>query len=759
MNTNLILNVDDNEAIRYARSRLLNQAGFATREASTGQQALDLIAAEHPALVLLDVNLPDMTGFEVCRRIKADPQTAHIPVLHISAHYRDDEAKVAGLDSGAQAYLTDPVDPAVLIAVAKSLLHARLQFQHLEVEVERRRHSEAALRESETKYRRIVENATDGLWIFNSEGITTFVNRRMSAMLGYRDDEMQDRSILDFVFEEDRPATLDLLERRRRGIGELSEARLRHRDGSIVWTRIAASPLQEDGQYLGVLCLVTDITERKRADEALLANEQLLRRLVDSNIIGVVTADAERILDANGIFLDMLGFSRQELRDGLLGWSAITPLEHGELDFLSRGAAEPVETEFLRKDGSRVPVLLGATPLDSQSRWLCFVLDLTVRHKAEAALRAAQKFESLGFLAGGVAHNLNNLLVGILGNVSLALESPDLPADLAALLDDAVAASERAAALTAQLLAYAGKGIGMPHAVNLSALVEDMGAILRSMLPANIVLRCDLAPDLPPAVLDQDQIRQIVSALVINAAEAIGDARGRIHVATRSVDFEHDPLPAGCAVGEPLPARYVALRVSDTGCGIPDAIRSRIFDPFFTTKFTGRGLGLAALAGIVRRYSGVIALETSPGRGSTFEVYFPVEAPTPAPPPVERPAPAQHVILVVDDDPLVRGVARTALERVGLTVLTAENGRVGIDLFRAAHDKIALVLLGLDEYEALHPDAPTLISSGYGEAEILRRLGNRRVAGILPKPYTAAALIAAVRNILDPPPSQPDGPA
>jgi CheY-like chemotaxis protein len=222
------------------------------------------------------------------------------------------------------------------------------------------------------------------------------------------------------------------------------------------------------------------------------------------------------------------------------------------------------------------------------------------------------------------------------------------------------------------------------------------------------------------------------------------------------VDFEHAPLPAGCVVGEPLPSRYVALRVSDNGSGIPEGIRSRIFDPFFTTKFTGRGLGLAALAGIVRRYAGLITLDSAPGRGSTFEVFLPVEMPAPASPPVERPTSAQRVILVVDDDPLVRSVARTALERAGFTVLTAENGRVGVDLFRAARDKIALVLLGLDEYETLQPDAPTLISSGYGEAEILRRLGNRRVAGILPKPYTAAALLAAVRDILDAPLPHPE---
>lgn len=620
MSTNVILNVDDNEVVRYARSRILNAAGFATREASTGRQALELVNAERPALVLLDVNLPDMTGFEVCRLIKANPETAHIPVLHISAYYQDDRFKIAGLDAGAQAYLTDPVDPAVLIAVAKSVLRER-------------RHFDQTLNRTEEKFRSVVEAATDGLWIFDAGGRTTFVNRRMAAILGYDPAEMFDRSILDFVFDEDRLATLDLLERRRRGIGEQFETRLRHKDGSTVWTRIAASPLQEDnGKHLGVLRMVTDITERKRAEEALLANEQLLRRFVDSNIIGVITADAERVIDANTIFLDMLGYTLEELRDGHLRWPEMTPPEYAALDrrciddLLSRGTCKPYEKEFFRKDGTRIPVLVGAAPIDDQPRWLCFVLDLTERHKAEAALRAAQKFEGLGFLAGGVAHNLNNLLVGVLINVSLALDSPELPSDLTGMLQDALVSGERAAALTAQLLAYAGKGSVMPLAVDLSKLIGSMGDILRSGLTSRIEFRYDLASDLPPTVADEEQMRQIISALVVNAAEAIGDAEGRIEIRTRTVDFTGRPLPAGCAVGDPAPARYVAVSVSDTGCGIPDHIRSRIFDPFFTTKFTGRGLGLAALAGIVRRHCGIVTLKSSAGRGSTFEVFLPIAA-------------------------------------------------------------------------------------------------------------------------------------
>jgi signal transduction histidine kinase len=253
-------------------------------------------------------------------------------------------------------------------------------------------------------------------------------------------------------------------------------------------------------------------------------------------------------------------------------------------------------------------------------------VDLTERKKAEQALRSVQRFESLGFLAGGVAHNLNNLLVSVLGNVSLVLDDADLTGGDRALLENAMASSERAAELTSQLLAYAGKGTFVLQPVDVSALAAGAGRLLRTSIPLDVSLRFDLAPGLPPIEADERQMRQVITSLVINAAEAVGDAPGMIEISTRREDFDPGRDAAWFAVGALMSGPHVVLEVSDTGCGMDETTRSRIFEPFFSTKFTGRGLGLAAVAGIVRTLGGAVEVSTAPDRGSTFRVYLPVTA-------------------------------------------------------------------------------------------------------------------------------------
>jgi signal transduction histidine kinase len=374
------------------------------------------------------------------------------------------------------------------------------------------------------------------------------------------------------------------------------------------------------------------------------------------------------------------------------------------------------------------------------------------RRQLEEQLRQAQKLESLGLLAGGVAHDFNNLLTGILGNASLVLEMLSPPEPERSMLEDVVKASERAAELTRQLLAYAGKGKFVIHPVHMSEVVREISQLVRSSIPRQVELKMDLPADLPLVEADPSQMQQLVMNLVINAAEAIGDCTGLVEVST-SVRRHSERV-------------FVCLRVRDTGCGMDEATRTQIFDPFFTTKFTGRGLGLAAVQGIVRSHLGDIKVRSRPGHGSVFDVELPAmeryAGLWQAPVPVKAPSALAGggIVLVVDDEEIVRRTATATLERYGYTVVEAENGREAVELFRKMKDSVALVLLDLTmpvmsgeeahrEIKAINPSVPVIVSSGYDEVEAARRFGESGLREFIRKPYVAQRLADKVKSTLE----------
>ncbi len=391
------------------------------------------------------------------------------------------------------------------------------------------------------------------------------------------------------------------------------------------------------------------------------------------------------------------------------------------------------------------------------------------RRKLEEQLRHAQKLESLGLLAGGVAHDFNNLLTGILGNASLVLDILEPDTEVKGMLLDIIRASERAADLTRQLLAYAGKGKFVIEPVDPSALVRDISELLRSSVPRSVELSLQLHPNLPTIEGDASQIQQLVMNLILNAVEATGERPGTVRVATglrqigdsdRVGHFRPDPPPPGA---------YVSIEVMDDGCGMTDLVRAQIFDPFFTTKFTGRGLGLAAALGIVRGHGGAIGVESAEGYGSTFTVLLPAQSAAVPGRAQEQPYTVQPLseisagsVLIIDDEDVVRRAARAALEHFGFTVFEASDGRDGADLFTRLHDRISVVLLDLtmprmDGQETwryirrVRPDMKIVVSSGFDEAEAMRQFSQSSGLEFIQKPYTASALVRKIRGVLDPP--------
>jgi signal transduction histidine kinase len=384
------------------------------------------------------------------------------------------------------------------------------------------------------------------------------------------------------------------------------------------------------------------------------------------------------------------------------------------------------------------------------------------REQMERKLLETQKLESLGLLAGGVAHDFNNLLSGILGNAGLI--RMDLPAGspLLELLGDIENAGRRAAELCQQMLAYAGKGRFVIRRLDLSALVEESRRLLQLSISKNAVLTCHLPSDLPPIEADATQVRQILMNLVINASEAIGERSGHIIITAGVMPADRAYLTETWLSPDLPEGDYVFLEVRDNGIGMTAETRSRIFDPFFTTKFTGRGLGLAAVLGIVRGHRGALKVESEHGFGSAFRLLLPAftgAAESPAHIVTSTSWKGHGTVLVVDDERAVRTVTSRILAACGFEIVLARDGREAIDLFSRRPGDFRLVLLDLTmphlsgedtfrQLRLLQPDSRILLMSGYNEQDAVHRFTGQGLAGFIQKPFTPEELHAKLQRIL-----------
>ncbi len=367
-------------------------------------------------------------------------------------------------------------------------------------------------------------------------------------------------------------------------------------------------------------------------------------------------------------------------------------------------------------------------------------------------------------LAGGIAHDFNNLLMAILGNTDLAIADLPTGSPLKPNLFQIKQISLQAAELCKQMLAYSGKGKFVVEAVFISRLISDISKLIEVSVSKKVALHYQLSEKLPAIEADATQIRQVIMNLVINASEAIGDMSGSISLSTGVMYCDENFLQGAYHSEACSPGQYVYLEVSDSGCGMDNETQSRIFDPFYTTKFTGRGLGLAAVMGIVRGHKGMIKIISEPWKGSTFTVLFPASGAIVA---VEMRGPAAPVwqgsgtILLADDEESVRSVTRRMLERMGFSVLTATNGKEAVQVFEESSDKLVCVLMdltmpymdgdvALSEMLRIRAEVPIILSSGYNPQEIEARALGKGMAGFLQKPYQLTTLSETIRAVITP---------
>jgi PAS domain S-box-containing protein len=655
----------------------------------------------------------------------------------------------------------------------------------------RQKEIEEALRRSEERYRNLVEGQGEGIGIVDESERFIFANVAAERIFGVPHGTMIGRSLQDFLEPEEYEKILEQTSRRREGSLDSYEMSFtRHSDGKRRVLLVTATPRSDaKGDYLGAFGVFRDITERKEAEEALRESEERYRQLIESLPYGVGIVQHFKVVFVNRAALKILGFEDSVAVENLDPLTFITEAERqsvqGKVMALLEGELDgPLhyEAKLSRADGSFVSAEVYITAITYRGERAIQVVFMDIsgrlkadedRHRLEAQLLEARKLESIGRLAGGIAHEFNNLLTPVIINTHMALGDLGPTDPQRQDFEDILEAATRAKELTRQLLAFGRRQLLQTKVLNLNVLVEQWNETLRRLIREDVEIRLQLTRPLEPVRADPAQLQQVLVNLVLNARDSIA-AGGSIHIATstQTIEAGADPdLEAGL---------YVVLEVRDTGKGMDAETVRRIFDPFYSTKGPGHGtgLGLATVHGIVKQHGGHISVESELGKGSVFRIHLPAER-------VERPTPPrdydrvaegerfEHTVLVVEDESLLRRQVCRILARHGMTVLSASDGKQALELAGEHEGVIDLlvtdvVMPRLDGKELerrlreQRPELRVIFMSGYSD-EVVGDHGlwdeEEGDVVFLAKPFTLQTLMAKVRTALaDPAQPTPDSP-
>lgn len=651
----------------------------------------------------------------------------------------------------------------------------------LEVIAERERHgaAAAALRASEQRYRLVAENSQDVIWILSLDWKPQYISPSVQRLLGYTPAEMMRLDFAQFFTAASHRRVLDELTQmtaarreKRRMPSRLLELEQLRVDGTTVWTEIHTTEFHdEQGHTIGILGVTRDITERRAAAQALANEIARCRALLDVSVDAIHVMDPiGRLIDANDIFLRERGFTREMVPSlQIANWDiefSQAEIEHR----LSTITAEPTmfETMHRRANGGTFAVEVWAKRVQIAGREViyCTARDITDRKSLEQRLLRAQRLESVGLIASGIAHDLNNVLTPILLSTEL-LRMRYKETDDCILLEPIESAARRGSNIVQQILTFARGAEGQRMAIEPKILLKELSSLVRETFPRNISHRLNIAPDAHAVTGDPTQLHQVFLNLAVNARDAMPEG------GTLTIDVRNRTVAAEELRAQPSakPGDYVCFSIVDTGTGMTADVLDHIFEPFYTTKPRGRGtgLGLSTVHGLVRGHGGFVEVYSTLGRGSEFRVFLPM-APTATPAATtviattsQRKGRGEH-ILVADDEPAILTVAESVLRRHGFTALTAADGNEAMVLLEQHGDRIAVVVTdvmmpNLDgvrlaaEVRRRYPTLPIIAMSGLiapapgdHSRQQLKSLG---VTSVIDKPYGEAELLGAIEHALD----------
>ena len=647
-------------------------------------------------------------------------------------------------------------------------------------DISERRRTEKGLRDREALFRAIISQAAVGITQCSVTGEWLLLNDRFCEIVGYTRAELRGKTIFDITHPDDRETCIAAVKRLQAGeiLSYSAEKRYIRKDGAVIWVRLFVTPgTDADKRLQYFIGVVEDITEQKRAETALRDSEERFRRVFEEGPLGLALVRRDyHFVKVNSALCQMVGYSEAELLQK--SFVDITHPDDVQADVelaqqLLRGEKPffKLQKRYVKKNGEIIWINLTACLIrDKEGKpihALAMVEDITEVKRAQEEALARQKLESVGVLAGGIAHDFNNLLGGILASTELALTECTEGSAVEEELQRIKTTSIRGSEIVRELMIYGGEESPTLELVDISALVNEMMQLLRVSISKHVILKIELGQDLPPIQGNPAQIRQVVMNLVTNASEAIGERSGEIRVTSGKVKVSPEsPASGGIDLAE---GDYLRLEVFDTGRGMTPEVRARIFDPFFSTKRAGRGLGLAAVQGIIRSHGGTINVKSAPGQGSRFEILLPcfdqamqetrdITATSSA----KEPGTVAGTVLVVEDEEILRLAVSKMLRKAGFSVIEAGDGTTAANLFRANERKIDVVLLDmtlpgmsgrevLEELRRIQPGVKVILATAFSQASALSSIAEQHLWGYVRKPYQFSELTSLLRKALDKP--------
>src|ERR1041385_67937 len=638
-------------------------------------------------------------------------------------------------------------------------------------DITQQKKAEDELRASEAKFRALFEHSSDAVLLFDKDWKIMFCSASIQRILGVRPEQMLGSHAIEWVHPDERMQT----QRNYQYVldhpgGTLAgRVRLRAQNGSWKVIERNLTNLLDDPNIGAIVSNIRDITEKVRTDEALRGSEERFAKAFKSSPLPVMitTWDEARFVDVNDAALQLSGYSREEVIgrtvDELNLWGNTEDRDAFYRMLKDSGHVKALQSTFRTRKGEvrHVELFSDTIELDRISCLLTIARDTTESLKLEAQFRQAQKMDAIGRLAGGVAHDFNNMLSVIVGYVQLLQDRVGPDDSGQKHIEQIRRACERAAGLTRQLLAFSRKQVVQPRILNLNVVVSNLSKMLLRMIGEDITL--SMIPGIPLGSIKADlgQIEQVLMNLAINARDAMPNG-GRIVIETRNAELKEDQAQYRPVV---VSGSYVMLSISDTGTGMDEPTMARIFEPFFTTKSAGKGtgLGLSMVYGIVKQSSGYIWVTSEPGKGATFKMYFPRvnEEPDPMIAPMSDPpiVGGSETILVVEDDPSLRELIVALLEESGYKVIEALDPKEAIEIARKKK-RIHLLLTDVimpdmgggelaQQISQLRPDVKVLFMSGYSGDLIASHGILEAATNLVEKPFTKHTLLSKLRSVLD----------
>jgi len=805
-----ILIVDDQKENRYLLETLLKGNGHDVQSAANGAEALEKISTGGIELIISDILMPVMDGFQLCQKVKTDEALRHIPFIIYTATYTGPEDKEFAIKIGVDRFIIKPCEPDVFMEAVRDVMAAakrgdiaslpalvneekmlrlyserlvrKLEQKNLQLgrEVRARQEAEEALRQRNAFLELLLETIPAPIFYRNADGQYTdcnkayeeFVGKPRTEIIGKTAYDVLPKDLADKYTEKDEELFMQPGKQR-------YERKILGKDGLREVILDKASFPETQNRIEGIIGVITDITERKLATEALEKSERKYRMLTDNTLDIIWAMNPDLVFTyVNPAVRSVTGHSPEEWIGSRLqehcdeeNFAKMAKVVANEIPKGPAGSGVVLEAEILKKNREPIPVEIhGRLIFDKNGAPISLqgvTRDISERKRAEkeedklqAQLQQAQKMEAVGTLAGGIAHDFNNILSAVIGYTELAKMKLESDSEISGDLKEVLTAAGRAKNLVKQILAFSRQAKEEKMPVQMGLLAKEALKLIRSTLPVTIDIRQDIRSQ-SVILSDPTQIHQVVMNLCTNAAHAMQEKGGILEITLTDVMLDSDFASTHPGI---QPGAYQKLTISDTGCGMTPEVISRIFDPFFTTKpkDQGTGLGLSVVHGIVKDCGGTITVYSEPDKGTTFNLYFPITEDNAEEKPGEYtiiPTGTERV-LIVDDEKAIIDISKKILTSLGYVVEGRTSSLEALELFKTMPDKFDLVVTDMTmrqmtgdilalELMKIRPDLPVILCTGFSEKITKEKAEAMGIKAFVLKPLLKEEMAHTIRMVLD----------